>query len=223
MRRERLLAAIALGLVGCAPQVRFSDEEVAAAELGRGLPRDFLLGTATAAHQIEGGNTNNDWWRWEHSAFPDGAGHIHGGDDSLHAARSWDEFATRDIPAMEELGANAYRFSIEWSRLEPTRGAWDEAAAQRYRDWLRELRLRGIEPMVTLHHFTIPQWVEDQGGFENRATLDDFAAFAARAAQAFGAEVDLWCTVNEPNVYVVQGYIDGTWPPGNRTRSSPRR
>jgi beta-glucosidase len=168
--------------------------------LARGAP--FLFGCATAAHQVEGGNSN-DWTRWEaagRTREPSGA-----------ACDSWNRFDA-DLACLQALGANAYRLSIEWSRLEPAEGAWDAAAA-RYREMLAKLRAAGIASMVTLHHFTLPTWVADRGGAEWAGGADAFAAFAVRSARAIG-EPDLWCTVNEPNVVAFMGYVAGIFPPG---------
>ena len=194
------------------PRLAFSPDEIRATELGRGLPKDFLLGCATAAHQIEGGN-ENDWTDWERGSFPDGRPHIADRTVSGAACDSWNRF-DEDLRLLKELGANAYRFGIEWARLEPEEGAWDTQAAQRYRSWLEKLRAAGIRSMVTLHHFTLPKWVAKDGGFASDKTVDRFAAFVARAAGALGEPPDLWCTLNEPNVLALQGYLKGIWPPG---------
>jgi beta-glucosidase len=167
------------------------------------LPPGFLLGCATSSHQIEG-NNRNDWTRWED------AGRAH--ERSGRAADSWDRWRD-DLVCLEELGANAYRFSIEWSRLEPEEGRWDDAAADRYRAMISALRERGIASMVTLFHFTLPLWVADRGGVEWDGGAEAFFRFASRAARALG-EPDLWCTINEPNVYAYFGYLKGTFPPG---------
>jgi beta-glucosidase len=204
-------AAVAVAVcVGCSDPGMFRPEDYQRSDLGRALPSGFLLGTATSAHQIEGGNTNNDWWDWEHDVRP----HIHNADTSETAALSWGRFSTVDLPAMKQLGVNAYRFSVEWSRLEPSPGAWDVDAAAAYRAFAADLRQNGIEPMVTLHHFTSPRWIAQKAGFANPETLQDFAAFTARVADLLGDLVDLWCTVNEPNVYAFSGYVDGNFPPG---------
>ncbi len=180
-------------------------------------PRDvlrpgFLLGAATASHQVEGGN-DNDWSEWEKGSFPDGTPHIKEGQVSGAACDSWNRFAD-DVALLRELGANAYRLSVEWSRLEPEEGAWNEAAADRYLEGMRLLRAQGIQPMVTLNHFTLPRWVAAQGGWENERTVEWIAAFTRRVARKLGGEVDLWCTLNEPNVLTTFGYMDGLWPPG---------
>lgn len=213
---SRLLLSLSLGLLlaACSERPHFNPDEVRAAPIGKGLPRGFLLGTSTASHQVEGGN-DNDWTAWEAQRFPDGAPHISDGSLSGAATDSWNRF-DEDVRRMKQLGSNAYRFSVEWSRLEPTPGAWDEAAAGRYKQWARTLREQGVTPMVTLYHFTLPRWVADAGGWENPATLDAFEAYVGRVATLLGEDVDFWCTINEPNVLTVFGYLEGTWPPGKQ-------
>jgi beta-glucosidase len=180
--------------------------------LADALPADFLLGTATASHQVEGGN-DNDWTDWERGAHPDSAPHIKDRTLSGAACDSWNRFDD-DLACMQTLGANAYRMSVEWSRLEPAEGAWNEAAADRYLAWATRLREAGITPMVTLHHFTLPRWVATQGGWMSDRTIDLAAAFAGRVARRLGGAVDLWCTINEPNVLMTMSYLKGIWPPG---------
>jgi beta-glucosidase len=121
---------------------------------------------------------------------------------------------------MTAIGANAYRFSIEWSRLEPEQGAWNEAAWARYQDLLRQLREAGITPMVTLLHFTLPHWMADRGGVAAADFPERFARFAAQAGRRLGPDVELWCTINEPNVQMYMGYMAGVWPP---LEASPAR
>ena len=181
------------------------------------LPPGFLLGTATAAHQIEGGNARNDWARFEEEP-----GRIASGDKSGDASDHWHRVA-EDINLMRALGANAYRFSIEWSRLEPNEGTWDEAAWAHYEDELRQLRAAGITPMVTLLHFTLPLWLAERGGATAPDFPERFGRFAAQAARRFGSMVELWCTLNEPNVQMMLGYLEGTWPPGKRAPDEAAR
>jgi beta-glucosidase len=176
------------------------------------LPAGFLLGAATASHQVEGGN-ENDWSEWEKGSFADGSPHIKHRDVSGVACDSWNRFS-EDVALLRELGANAYRLSLEWSRLEPEEGAWNEAAADRYLEWMRLLRSQGIQPLVTLNHFTLPRWVAARGGWENEQTVEWIAAFTRRVARKLGSEVDMWCTLNEPNVLMAFGYMQGKWPPG---------
>jgi beta-glucosidase len=172
------------------------------------FPDDFKWGVATAAHQVEGGNVNNDWWAWEQEE-----GHIKEGHQSKKACNWW-ENAEADFDRATKLGLNAMRLSVEWSRVEPSPGEFDEAALARYAEMLQGLRARAIEPMVTLHHFTNPLWLVDEGGWENPETVDRFARFARRVVEVLGEYCDLWCTINEPNVYGYLGYVDGVWPPG---------
>jgi len=192
------------------PCVLGADDALAA--LGSALPQGFLLGTATASHQIEGG-LDNDWTDWERGTHAHGAPHIKNREASGLACDSWNRIDD-DLACMRQLGANAYRFSVEWSRLEPVEGAWDEAAADRYLNWANQLRATGIEPMVTLHHFTLPRWVATQGGWMKDRTIDLAAAFTRKVAKKLGAAVDLWCTINEPNVLAAMSYVKGVFPPG---------
>ena len=171
------------------------------------FPAGFLWGVATAAHQVEGGNTNNTWWAWEQQ------GHIHAG-GSARVACDWWNHAERDFDRAREMGLNALRLSVEWSRVEPRPGEWDDAAFRRYRAMLRGLRDRGLEPLVTLHHFTDPLWLER--GFLGRDAVDRFVRFATRTAEELGDLCELFCTFNEPNVYAFFGYVDGSFPPGRK-------
>jgi beta-glucosidase len=109
---------------------------------------------------------------------------------------------------------NALRLSVAWSRVEPRPGAFDDAALERYGEMLQGLQARGIEPMVTLHHFTNPRWLIERGGWEAAETIPLFANFVRRAVEALGQYCDLWCTINEPTVYGYMGYLDGAFPPG---------
>jgi beta-glucosidase len=180
----------------------------------RAFPAEFRWGAATSAHQVEGGNHANDWWRFEQTP-----GHIRGGDRSgdacLHA-----EVFERDFDLAAADGHTMHRLSLEWSRIEPERGRIDPAAVAHYHAVLAALRARGIEPCVTLWHFTLPVWVADRGGWESRETLDRFDAFVRFCAREYGARVDWWCTVNEPEVYAFRAYSEGIWPPGSRDDSA---
>lgn len=171
------------------------------------FPPDFLWGTATSSHQVEGGNQNNQWTAWEH------AGHVFEGQVSGDACAWWQGRAEEDFARAQSMHNNALRLSIEWSRVEPEPGVWDVAALDRYRTMLLDLRSRGMEPMVTLHHFTNPLWLEERGGwlYEDVARL--FARYAVKVVQALGDLVKLWCTINEPMVYAAQSYLFGYFPP----------
>jgi beta-glucosidase len=214
---NRILALAALGtlaLVSCDPVPSFDPDVIAATDIGAELARvqpGFILGAATSHHQIEGG-LDNDWTEWEKQTV-DGEPTIKNGDDSSVAADSWNRWP-EDVAALETLGANGYRMGISWSRLQPSPDAWDQAAADRYRDMFTALNDRGIRPMVTIYHFTLPRWVADEGGWEWDGAPAAFEDFARRAGEAFGDQIDWWVTLNEPNVLAIQAYSFGAWAPG---------
>jgi beta-glucosidase len=204
---------VVLAVLGaCAKPIELSPADIAAHHMLEGAPRGFWLGVATSAYQIEGGATT-DWSDWEKGRYPDGAPHVANRASAARAADSWNLWRD-DVAACKQLGANMYRLGVEWSRLEPTDGAWDEAAAARYREMFAALRAARVEPMVTLSHFTLPPWIAARGGWDWEGTPAALAAFAGRAGAAFGDLVDWWITLNEPNVYVAKGYLAGQWPPG---------
>ncbi len=179
----------------------------------RRFPAGFLWGTATSAHQVEGDNRGNDWWRFEQ--LP---GVISGGRGSGSACRHWERFDA-DFALAAGDGHNAHRLSLEWSRLEPSPGQWDGSAVAHYHAVFASLRRHGLTPIVTLHHFTNPLWIADAGGWEARGTVDHFESFVRCCAREFGAEVDWWCTVNEPEVFAFRGWSEGVWPPAVRDNS----
>ena len=180
------------------------------------FPDSFTWGTATAAHQIEGGNWNNDWWAWEHAPGTTCA------EPSGDACDSWNR-AGDDVDLVAGMGLDSYRFSVEWSRVEPEEGEWSHAGVDHYRRLCRALRDRGIEPTVTFHHFTTPRWVVAKGGWEDPATADRFAAFCRRLAGELGDAVGRACTINEPNVVATMGWLLGFFPPGKTDRDLRRR
>ena len=173
------------------------------------FPSGFLWGAATAAHQVEGNNLNNDWWAWEQQE-----GHILNGDRSGRAADWWAGRWREDFDRAHETYQNAHRLSVEWSRIQPEPDRWDESALDRYRQMLLGLKERNMVAMVTLHHFTNPLWLMEMGGWENEAVIDLFAAFSRRVVEALGNHCNLWITINEPNVYMTGGYLGGGFPPG---------
>lgn len=209
---------VAALLAACDERPSFSKADIDAEKLLGNAPPGFLLGTATAPHQIEGGLAD-DWSDWEQGSYPDGRPHIKHRDTSAVADDSWNRWKD-DLAAMQTLGVNAYRLGVDWSRLMPAPGQWDAAAAARYREQLAALRAAHIEPMVTLYHFTLPKWVAAQGGLEWDGLEDALADFAGRSGKAFGDLVDRWCTLNEPNVVAVKGFTQGEWPPG--VKDTPR-
>jgi len=173
------------------------------------FPRGFLWGTATAAHQVEGNNTQNNWSAWENMP-----GKIVEGQRSGLACDWWGGRWKEDFDRAQETGQNAHRFSVEWSRIQPTPDTWDDEALNLYIEMARDLVHRGMTPMVTLHHFTDPLWLMEKGSWENPETPRLFAAFVRRVAIALKEYVNLWITINEPNVYILNGWLGGNFPPG---------
>ncbi len=171
------------------------------------FPKGFLWGAASSAYQCEGGNTNNQWFRWEQQ------GRILTGEQCGDAANWW-QAAEADFDLAEQMENNALRLSLEWSRVEPVEGQWDSAAIDRYRAMLVDLRRRHMTPIVTLHHFTDPLWFADRGGFAHVANIRYFVRYVTRVVQALQDLCNFWVTINEPNIYAILGYQLGAYPPG---------
>ncbi len=182
----------------------------------RTFPSGFLWGVSTSAHQVEGNNTNNQWAAWE------AAGRIKTGERCGRACNWW-EAAEQDFDLAQQMGLNALRLSVEWSRIEPREGEWDHTSLARYRDMLSELRARKIRPIVSLHHFTNPLWLEEQGAFLSSKSIGLFARFARQVVSSLHDLCDLWVTFNEPNVYATLGYLLAEFPPGKRAPVSTIR
>jgi beta-glucosidase len=174
------------------------------------FPKGFLWGCATSAHQVEGNNTKNNWWEWEQEA-----GHIKGGDVSGLACDHYNRFDS-DFALAQELGHNAHRLSIEWSRIEPEEGRWDMKEVAHYRQVMESLHRHGLTPMVTLHHFTNPIWFERQGGWTNPRSVELIARYSGFIARELGDLVPIWSTINEPIIIVVAAHLMGAHPPGQR-------
>jgi len=168
------------------------------------FPDGFLWGAATAAHQIEGSNTHSDWWQSEQAGrLPYRSG---------EACDSWNQWPA-DVQLLRDIGLNAYRLSVEWARIEPEPGRFDQAAIDRYRRLIEALRAAGIEPLVTLHHFTNPQWLAERGGWSDPEVVSRLVAYAERMGRELGPLVRWWVTINEPSILALKGYIEGSWPP----------
>jgi len=171
------------------------------------FPEGFVWGVAGAAHQIEGGNWNNDWWEWEHAANTTCV------EVSGDACDSFNRYAD-DIALVRDLGFGSYRFSIEWSRIEPEDGEFSRAALDHYRRMLAACHECGIAPAVTFHHFTTPRWMADRGGWSDPTVVDKFTRFCETAVAHLGDLISLACTINEPNVVSLLGYLMERFPPG---------
>ena len=170
------------------------------------FPEGFLWGAATASYQVEGGIENCDWAQ----AARDGRVPVCG--------RACDH-RTRyemDFDIAQSLGHNAHRFSVEWARIEPEQGQFNEEAIEHYRKVLLALRARGITPFVTLWHFTLPLWFSESGGFERKDSPEIFARYCAFVVERLGDLCTVFSTINEPSVYVSNGWLRGSWPPFKR-------
>jgi beta-glucosidase len=191
------------------------------------FPKNFYWGGATAAHQVEGGN-HNDWSEWEK---------INAKRLSEEAKIKWQPWQQEKFPEMfnqqnyisgracghynlyekdfdiaKSLSHNAHRFSIEWSRIEPEEGRFDEKEIEHYRNIIKALRSRGIEPFVTLWHWTNPLWIRDIGGWENKKTIDYFVRYCDKILPSLKS-VQFWITLNEPEIYTSMSYLKRIWPP----------
>jgi len=177
------------------------------------FPKDFLWGTATAAHQVEGNNVNNDTWLLEH--VPETIFMEPSGDACDHYHRYWE-----DIALLAELGFNMYRFSLEWSRIEPEEGEFSGAVLEHYRRMLVACHEHGITPMVTFHHFTSPCWLIASGGWKGKDTPEKFARYCAHATKHLGDLIGAACTINEANIGpVILG--SGMLPPIEQLQQAP--
>ena len=157
------------------------------------FPKGFFIGAATAAHQVEGNNIHSDYWAQEnlpHTSFTEPSG---------LACDHYNRYE-EDIKLLADAGLNAYRFSIEWARIEPEEGQFDEAEIEHYRDVIRCCRANGVEPIVTLMHFTSPVWLIRKGGWEAESTVEYFRRYAAYVTEKLGGELHYICTINEANM-----------------------
>ncbi len=176
------------------------------------FPSGFMWGTSTSGYQIEGGGENTDWYRYE--TKPDTIA-VEPCDD---ACDSWNRYE-EDLDIIESLGLNSFRLSLEWAKIEPQQGVFSKDAVAHYRDVLKACHAKGIQTVVTLHHFTLPLWVADLDGFENPRIAEWMGNYAKHVATELGDEIDIACTINEPNIVALMGYLLGVFPPEVRDRS----
>lgn len=194
------------------------------------FPKRFLWGASTSAHQVEGGN-HNQWsvWELEHAKSSAAKAEYHLRDLDVwssikETAKDPDNYVSgeasshysryeEDFQLAKKIGLNAFRFSIEWSRVEPEEGAWNAQAITHYKDYVAALKKRGVEPMVTLFHFTLPVWFANRGGFEKRSNIKYFTRFAEKIISELGGDIKYIITINEPELYAYNSYREGIWPP----------
>ena len=178
------------------------------------FPKDFFWGAATAAHQVEGNNVNNDWWEWEKRV---------GLKETSGLACRHYELYQQDFDLARDLGHNSHRLSIEWSRIEPEEGKFSKKELEHYREVILSLKERDIEPIVTLHHFTNPLWFANLGGWQNNLAHKYFLRYVERIVEALADQVCFWVTINEPMVYVYHSYVLGVWPPQEKSFLKAKR
>jgi len=167
------------------------------------FPDDFLWGAATSSHQVEGDNTLNDWWEWEQAGNTEPSG---------KACDHYNRFK-EDFRIAKDLGHNAHRLSLEWSRLEKEEGVWDASEWDHYKAIIDELKSLEIEPILTLNHFTLPSWLSHKGGWQNKDIIRLFSRFAIKAVKELGEKVQYWIPINEPYIAAFLSYFKGEWPP----------
>lgn len=179
------------------------------------FPKHFFWGCATSAHQIEGGLLN-DWSEWEVSEKRKQELERKGLNPtdfiSGRASNSFEE-SNADIACLKQLGVNAYRFSVDWSRIEPEEGVFNTEALDFYLKFIKTLRANHIEPFVTLWHWPVPLWVKEKGGWESKSILPYFTRFVEKVGTHLNEEVNFWVTLNEPMVYAANSFLTGIWPP----------
>jgi beta-glucosidase len=199
-------------------------------DIDRKFPHGFMWGASTSAHQVEGGN-HNQWtvWELEHASERAKTAEARYGwnpkwvefknqmqdPKNYVSGRGVDHYKRyqEDFDILKKLNLNSFRFGIEWSRLEPEEGKWDEAAIEHYKNYIDELKKRGIEPMLNIWHWTMPVWFVDKGAFAKKSNIVYFERFVEKVGQEYGKSLSYVITFNEPNVYTSFGYLTGIWPP----------
>ena len=161
------------------------------------FPKNFLWGASTSSYQVEGGIDNADWSEFK------------------SAGQACDHYNLyqKDFDLLEELNLDAYRFSLEWSGVEPKPGEFKQKEIDHYKSMLEDLQKRGITTMVTLHHFTTPLWLDNIGNWANKKSVDYFTRYAERVFEQLNDLVDFWITINEPYIYAYNSYLKAKWPP----------
>jgi beta-glucosidase len=176
---------------------------------GVSFPATFLWGTGTSAYQVEGGCTNNNWSGCEGTTLvPEKSG---------LACDHWNRYE-EDIQCMQKLGVNAYRFSIEWSKVEPREGEFNEKTLDHYLQVCEALIKSGIKPVVGLHHYTDPQWFAAKGGFEKEQNIKYYVEFCQKVFEKLKDKAHLWITFNSPDSYAMKGYSEGMAPPYKKSK-----
>lgn len=183
------------------------------------FPQDFKLGIADSFYQScgLGQEGSSDWAHWAKAKDRKNTPRVQGGPDLSKFFLNYLDEPHLVIEKLKSIGASVYRFSLERSVLEPKENEFDQSYIQKYRHFIQELKNSGIEPMLTIHHFTNPQWFLEKGGFEKEENIESFVHFAEKMADSFGDLVVNWITINEPAIYAFQAYLKGLYPPGKKS------
>ena len=208
-----LYLAIIVSLHYKYPELRWDWNKIDTSRIS--FPKAFCWGTATASHQVEGNCVNNNWFVWENSKDENNIPRIKNNQKSGIACDHWNRYK-EDIGLIKKTGVTHYRFSLEWSKIEPEKGKYDEEAINHYSNVIDSLIENNIVPVITLHHFTNPIWFDEMGGFEKEENIDHFIIFCKTVFSRYSSRVKNWCTINEPEVYAVMGYFAGIFPPGKK-------
>jgi beta-glucosidase len=190
------------------------------------FPEGFLWGASSSAHQTEGNNTNSDWWAWENSQKREAELRAKGLEPEKYKSGTATDGYNRfdeDFALANTLKHNATRISLEWARIEPKEGQFNEEAFMHYEKVLQSAKFYGLKTFVTLHHFTNPLWFAKKGGFENIENVQFFIRYASKVAERLHENVDFWLTINEPEVYCLLSYLQGVFPPQKKSFRLARR
>jgi len=177
-----------------------------------------LCGVSVSEYQVSGADIckGSNWAAWENKKTHNGHSTIARNQTSGIACDFWHNYK-QDIQLIKELGCNAFRLSVEWSIIEPQEGQFNQEAINHYKELCAELVANDITPMITLHHFTHPQWFEEKGAFEHTENIRYFVRFCSHIFTQLHDKVTFWCTINEIGPYIFQGYIHGAFPPGKHS------
>ncbi len=204
------------------------------------IPKDFLWGASTSGHQVEGDN-HDQWTEWE---LANAAQLAKGAEKTYGSLPKWEQIKTQaqnpnnyvsgkgiehynrykeDFEYIKKLNLNSFRFGIEWSRLEPQEGGWDEEAVAHYRDYIERLKEIGVEPVLNIWHWALPVWFANSGGFKVASNIKYFERYIQKISDEYGHLLRYVITINEPNVYASFGYQLGKWPPQEKNLLSTLR
>ena len=172
--------------------------------MNKKFPKNFLWGVAYSSHQVEG-NNKNDWSQWEDQGKTK--------EKSGLACDSWNRYP-EDHKLAQDLGCDGFRMSLEWSRIEPSEGEFSQEALSHYKKVLQDIKKKGMKRIVTLWHFSLPQWFSEKYGWHKKESIEIFVQYCQKVMNELGGEIDIFITMNEPTLSLNKGYLAGVFPPG---------